>query len=126
MAALTAFKQSRYADCVILLLPQLEAGLRLLFTTTNKCPNRLLTAESSAFYTTFDEMLTKYLDNEEINELPSVLEEPAMEFLWDFLNHQEGPRIRDHLSHGEINLISQRNSQSVDGVCNYTTLQVLK
>ncbi|XP_031469282.1 endoplasmic reticulum membrane-associated RNA degradation protein [Phasianus colchicus] len=104
MAALTAFKQSRYADCVILLLPQLEAGLRLLFTTTNKCPNRLLTAESSAFYTTFDEMLTKHLDNEEINQLPSVLEEPAMEFLWDYLNHQEGPRIRDHLSHGEINL----------------------
>lgn len=27
-----------------------------------------------------------------------------MEFLWDFLNHQEGPRIRDRLSHGEINL----------------------
>ncbi|XP_052551433.1 endoplasmic reticulum membrane-associated RNA degradation protein [Tympanuchus pallidicinctus] len=104
MAALTAFKQSRYADCVILLLPQLEAGLRLLFTTTNNCPNRLLTAESSAFYTTFDEMLTKHLDNEEINQLPSVLEDPAMEFLWDFLNHQEGPRIRDHLSHGEINL----------------------
>uniref|UniRef100_A0A8B9CRH2 ER membrane associated RNA degradation n=1 Tax=Anser brachyrhynchus TaxID=132585 RepID=A0A8B9CRH2_9AVES len=104
MAALTAFKQSRYADCVILLLPQLEVGLRLLFTTTNKCPNRLLTAEPSALYTTFDEMLKKHLDNEEINQLPSVLEEPAMEFLWDFLNHQEGPRIRDHLSHGEINL----------------------
>ncbi|KFQ91629.1 hypothetical protein Y956_02961, partial [Nipponia nippon] len=106
IAALTAFKQSRYADCVILLLPQLEAGLRLLFTTMNKCPNRLLTAEPSAFYTTFDEMLAKYLDNEEVNQLPAVLEEPAMasEFLWDFLNHQEGPRIRDRLSHGEINL----------------------
>ncbi|NWY31225.1 EMARD protein, partial [Pheucticus melanocephalus] len=110
MAALTAFKQSRYADSVILLLPQLEAGLRLLFTTTNKCPNRLLTAESSALYTTFDEMLAKHLDNEEVNQLPVVLEEPAMEsifesdFLWDFLNHQEGPRIRDRLSHGEINL----------------------
>ncbi|XP_074024622.1 endoplasmic reticulum membrane-associated RNA degradation protein [Numenius arquata] len=104
MAALTAFKQSRYADCVILLLPQLEVGLRLLFTTTNKCPNRLLTAEPSALYTTFDEMLAKHLDNEEANQLPAVLEEPAMEFLWDFLNHQEGPRIRDRLSHGEINL----------------------
>ncbi|KAM6279939.1 endoplasmic reticulum membrane-associated RNA degradation protein [Porphyrio hochstetteri] len=103
MAALTAFKQSRYADCVILLLPQLEVGLRLLFTTTNKCPNRMLTAEPSALYTTFDEMLAKHLDNE-INQLPAVLEEPAMEFLWDFLNHQEGPRIRDRLSHGEINL----------------------
>ncbi|XP_071405590.1 endoplasmic reticulum membrane-associated RNA degradation protein isoform X2 [Pithys albifrons albifrons] len=94
ISALTAFKQSRYADSVILLLPQLEAGLRLLFTTTNKCPNRLLTAE----------MLAKYLDSEEINQLPVVLGEPAMEFLWDFLNHQEGPRIRDRLSHGEINL----------------------
>ncbi|NWR35113.1 EMARD protein, partial [Tachuris rubrigastra] len=106
IAALTAFKQSRYADSVILLLPQLEVGLRLLFTKTNKCPNRLLTAESSAFYTTFDEMLAKHLDNEEVNQLPVVLEEPAMasEFLWDFLNHQEGPRIRDRLSHGEINL----------------------
>ncbi|NXJ29404.1 EMARD protein, partial [Dicrurus megarhynchus] len=106
IAALTAFKKSKYADSVILLLPQLEVGLRLLFTTTNKCPNRLLTAESSALYTTFDEMLAKHLDNEEVNQLPVVLEEPAMasDFLWDFLNHQEGPRIRDRLSHGEINL----------------------
>ncbi|NXH23816.1 EMARD protein, partial [Myiagra hebetior] len=106
ITALTAFKQSKYADSVILLLPQLEVGLRLLFTTTNKCPNRLLTAESSTLYTTFDEMLAKHLDNEEVNQLPVVLEEPAMasDFLWDFLNHQEGPRIRDRLSHGEINL----------------------
>ncbi|XP_077638229.1 endoplasmic reticulum membrane-associated RNA degradation protein isoform X2 [Lonchura striata] len=104
IAALTAFKQNRYADSVILLIPQLEVGLRVLFTTTNKCPNRLLTAESSALYTTFDEMLAKHLDNEEVNQLPVVLEEPAMDFLWDFLNHQEGPRIRDRLSHGEINL----------------------
>lgn len=26
------------------------------------------------------------------------------EILWDLLNHQEGPRIRDHLSHGELDL----------------------
>ncbi|XP_067391978.1 endoplasmic reticulum membrane-associated RNA degradation protein isoform X3 [Emydura macquarii macquarii] len=104
VAALTAFRQHRYADCVILLLPQLENGLRLLFTTVNKCPNRLLTAESSSLYTTFDEMLTKQLNDKEINQLPLILGEPAMEFLWDFLNHQEGPRVRDHLSHGEINL----------------------
>ncbi|XP_032072595.1 endoplasmic reticulum membrane-associated RNA degradation protein isoform X3 [Thamnophis elegans] len=71
IAAITSFQQARYADCVILLLPQLEGGLRVLFTAVNKCPSRLMTAE---------------------------------EFLWDFLNHQEGPRVRDHLSHGEINL----------------------
>ncbi|XP_074846323.1 endoplasmic reticulum membrane-associated RNA degradation protein isoform X2 [Carettochelys insculpta] len=104
IAAVTAFRQHRYADCVILLLPQLENGLRLLFTTVNKCPHRLLTAESSSLYTTFDEMLTKHLNDKEINQLPLILGEPAMEFLWDFLNHQEGPRVRDHLSHGEVNL----------------------
>ncbi|NXN32647.1 EMARD protein, partial [Nycticryphes semicollaris] len=107
MAALTAFKQSRYADCVILLLPQLEVGLRLLFTNTNKCPNRLLTAEVKFLSkVNYDSMLAKHMDNEEVNQLPAVLGEPAMasEFLWDFLNHQEGPRIRDRLSHGEINL----------------------
>ncbi|XP_054857165.1 endoplasmic reticulum membrane-associated RNA degradation protein [Eublepharis macularius] len=102
--ALTSFRQHRYADSVILLLPQLENGLRLLFTTVNKCPSRLITAESSSQYTTFDEMLAKQFNNEEVNKLPLVLGESAMEFLWDFLNHQEGPRIRDHLSHGEINL----------------------
>ncbi|XP_060097449.1 endoplasmic reticulum membrane-associated RNA degradation protein-like [Heteronotia binoei] len=104
ITALTLFRQHRYADCVILLLPQLESGLRLLFTTVNRCPSRLITAESSSLYTTFDEMLAKQLGNEEVNKLPSVLGDSAMEFLWDFLNHQEGPRIRDHLSHGEISL----------------------
>ncbi|XP_025050703.1 endoplasmic reticulum membrane-associated RNA degradation protein isoform X1 [Alligator sinensis] len=104
ISALTAFRQHRYADCITLLLPQLETGLRLLFTTVNKCPSRLLTAEPSSLYTTLDEMLAKQLTDEEINQLPLILGEPAVEFLWDFLNHQEGPRVRDHLSHGEINL----------------------
>ncbi|XP_067901579.1 endoplasmic reticulum membrane-associated RNA degradation protein-like isoform X2 [Heterodontus francisci] len=79
--ALAAYKNHRFADCVILLLPQLEMGLRKFFTTVNNCPNRLLTAESTTLYTTFDE-----------------------EILWDLLNHQEGPRLRDHLSHGELDL----------------------
>ncbi|XP_058145705.1 endoplasmic reticulum membrane-associated RNA degradation protein isoform X1 [Dasypus novemcinctus] len=102
--AIIKFKSHRFADCAILLLIQLETGLRNVFATINKCPKRLLTAESTALYTTFDEILAKELNDGKINQLPLFLGEPAMEFLWDFLNHQEGPRIRDHLSHGEINL----------------------
>ncbi|XP_066228920.1 endoplasmic reticulum membrane-associated RNA degradation protein [Saccopteryx leptura] len=102
--ALIKFKSHRFADCAVLLLMQLETGLRNVFATVNKCPKRLLTAESTALYTTFDEILAKHLNDGEINQLPLFLGEPAMEFLWDFLNHQEGPRVRDHLSHGEINL----------------------
>ncbi|XP_066472672.1 endoplasmic reticulum membrane-associated RNA degradation protein [Tiliqua scincoides] len=104
ITALTSFKQNRYADCIILLLPQLESGLRLLFTTVNKCPSRLMTAESFSLYTTLDEILAKELSNEEVNQLPLLLGESRMAFLLDFLNHQEGPRVRDHLSHGEIRL----------------------
>ncbi|XP_007643977.1 endoplasmic reticulum membrane-associated RNA degradation protein isoform X4 [Cricetulus griseus] len=102
--AVTKFKLHRFADCTMLLLSQLEAGLRRVFAAVNKCPDRLLTAESTILYTTFDEILAKHLKDGNINQLPHFLGDPAMEFLWDFLNYQEGPRIRDRLSHGEINL----------------------
>lgn len=35
----------RFADCAVLLLTQLETGLRGLFAKVNGCPRRLLTAE---------------------------------------------------------------------------------
>ena len=35
----------RFADCAILLLMQLETGLRRVFAEVNECPKRLLTAE---------------------------------------------------------------------------------
>ncbi|XP_023377506.1 endoplasmic reticulum membrane-associated RNA degradation protein [Pteropus vampyrus] len=103
--ALIKFKSHRFADCAMLLLTQLETGLRNVFATVNKCPRRLLTAESTALYTTFDEVI--------ILTYPEVCVTPwsqpaggnkSKEFLWDFLNHQEGPRVRDHLSHGEVSL----------------------
>ncbi|XP_046305250.1 endoplasmic reticulum membrane-associated RNA degradation protein isoform X2 [Marmota monax] len=103
--ALTKFTSHRFADCTILLLSQLEAGLRRVFAAVNQCPDRLLTAESTTLYTTFDEILAKHMNDGRINQLPLFLGEPAMEFLWDFLNHQEGPRLRDRLSHGEIDLL---------------------
>ncbi|MEE6475429.1 hypothetical protein FKM82_010746 [Ascaphus truei] len=76
--AIIAFRQGRYADCAILLLPQLETGLRLIFTTVNKCPHRMLTAESSTLYTTFDEVLAKQLNSDSDNQVPLTLGEPAM------------------------------------------------
>ncbi|XP_069866429.1 endoplasmic reticulum membrane-associated RNA degradation protein isoform X5 [Dipodomys merriami] len=102
--ALAKFRSHRFADCAILLLTQLEMGLRRVFAAVNQCPDRLLTAESRTLYTTFDEILAKHLGDGRVNQLPLFLGEPAMEFLWDLLNHQEGPRLRDRLSHGEINI----------------------
>ncbi|XP_020736260.2 endoplasmic reticulum membrane-associated RNA degradation protein isoform X5 [Odocoileus virginianus] len=77
--ALTKLKSHRFADCAILLLVQLETGLRKVFAEVNECPKRLLTAESTALYTTFDEILAKHLNDGKINQLPVFLGEPAME-----------------------------------------------
>lgn len=123
--ALIRFKSHRFADCAMLLLMQLETGLRHLFATINKCPQRLLTAESTALYTTFNEILAKHLNDGEINQLPLFLGEPAMEFLWDFLNHQQGPRVRDHLSHGEINL-SEFPKGITDQLLAFSTVLLLR
>ncbi|XP_023567765.1 endoplasmic reticulum membrane-associated RNA degradation protein isoform X4 [Octodon degus] len=46
--ALIKFKAHRFADCTMLLLTQLEAGLRRVFAAVNKCPDTLLTAEEEA------------------------------------------------------------------------------
>ncbi|XP_063564083.1 endoplasmic reticulum membrane-associated RNA degradation protein isoform X4 [Gorilla gorilla gorilla] len=67
--ALVKFKSHRFADCAILLLTQLETGLRNVFATLNRCPKRLLTAE----------ILAKHLNDGKINQLPLFLGEPAME-----------------------------------------------
>nr|XP_035960259.1 endoplasmic reticulum membrane-associated RNA degradation protein isoform X9 [Halichoerus grypus] len=47
-AALIGFRSHRFADCAMLLLTQLETGLRRVFATVNQCPKRLLTAEEKA------------------------------------------------------------------------------
>nr|XP_012321350.1 endoplasmic reticulum membrane-associated RNA degradation protein isoform X2 [Aotus nancymaae] len=123
--ALIKFRSQRFADCAILLLAQLETGLRNVFATLNRCPKRLLTAESTALYTTFDEILAKHLNDGKINQLPLFLGEPAMEFLWDFLNHQEGPRLRDHLSHGEINL-HEFSKETADQLLAFSVVLLLR
>ncbi|XP_061405706.1 LOW QUALITY PROTEIN: endoplasmic reticulum membrane-associated RNA degradation protein [Lethenteron reissneri] len=100
-AAVQAYRHHRFFDCVVLLLPQLEMGLRATFARVNSCPERLLTAESTVLYTTFDEILEDTFNGGN-NLLPEELGNPLMDILLDLLSYQEGPRLRDHLSHGEV------------------------
>ncbi|KAG0418165.1 hypothetical protein HPB47_005082, partial [Ixodes persulcatus] len=79
------YNESRYDESLVLVLPQVECILRVLFTVANDCPWRLLTAEMSTLYTTLDEEI--YLD------------------LFAYL---EGPRLRVRISHGEADLSSIR------------------
>ncbi|XP_078671984.1 endoplasmic reticulum membrane-associated RNA degradation protein-like [Branchiostoma floridae x Branchiostoma belcheri] len=102
--ALEKFSDQSYGHCLLLLLPQLEHGLRRVFAVVNNCPQRMLTAESSVLYTTFDEILSPTLQDGSTNLMSSELGDSYMELLLDLLVHPEGPRVRDHTSHGELDL----------------------
>ena len=77
--------------------------LRSVFCWVNKCPDRVLTAESTAFYTTLDEILSENI-NDKKNEIRTILGDSTIIMLQDIFVLQKGPRIRDKVSHGECDL----------------------
>lgn len=54
---LLKYKKKEYDDCIVLLLPQLECSLRVIYATVNNCQERILTAEVTYLYTTLEEIL---------------------------------------------------------------------
>ncbi|XP_066958345.1 endoplasmic reticulum membrane-associated RNA degradation protein-like isoform X2 [Macrobrachium rosenbergii] len=62
---LNLLDEERYGLCLTLLLPMLECSMRCLFAVVNEEATRILTAENSSFYTTFDEILQLYYKNGE-------------------------------------------------------------
>ncbi|XP_065919650.1 endoplasmic reticulum membrane-associated RNA degradation protein-like isoform X2 [Dysidea avara] len=102
--AINEYCSGQYHISTPLLLSEMEHSLRRVFVCVNKCPHRLLTAESTQLYTTFDEMMIHRLDDGSTNQLVQELGAPYMEMLLDLLVHPEGPRLRDHISHGEVDV----------------------
>ena len=102
--------KNKFRQSLNLLIPEWECQSRLLFTLVNTCPDRSMTAENDTLYTTFDEMLAKVRTdpenpNEEVeNLLPITIGDQHMELLLDCLILPEGPRLRDKISHGEIDV----------------------
>ncbi|XP_055957306.1 endoplasmic reticulum membrane-associated RNA degradation protein isoform X2 [Patella vulgata] len=102
--AFSYYNKQKYGYCVVLLWPLIEHSLRCLFAEVNGCPHRVLTAESTVLYTTFDEMLCKMVSVDQENHLIKKLGQPCMDLLMDLLVYPTGPRLRDRLSHGETNI----------------------
>ncbi|XP_075220213.1 endoplasmic reticulum membrane-associated RNA degradation protein-like isoform X2 [Lycorma delicatula] len=116
--AFNNFVDCRYGECLLVLLPQVEHLLRTIYCHVNACPNRLLTAEATDFYTTLDEILSppdKGCNNQIIETLGSNL----VEVLEDILFYLEGPRIRDKISHGEFNVYDNNKSDVTFVISNH-------
>lgn len=100
---LLKYKKKEYDDCIVLLLPQLECSLRVIYATVNNCQERILTAEVTSLYTTLEEILHDCVLDKP-NMVLQILGENYKEVLLDLFFYPEGPRIRDRVSHGEVNL----------------------
>ncbi|XP_044733320.1 endoplasmic reticulum membrane-associated RNA degradation protein-like [Chrysoperla carnea] len=88
---------------ILLFLPQFEHFMRKYFCDKNGMPDRVKSAESDAFYITLDDIFEFRLKNNDINEIYTEFEEDILVFYHDLFAFQDGPRIRDKFSHGEVN-----------------------
>ena len=95
------YQAGEFRNSLVLLVLMWEPILRCRFVEWNDCAERLLTAESDEFYTTFDTFLKRDFGKER-NRLPERLGRDHAELLFDLLVLPRGPRLRDKLSHGEI------------------------
>ena len=108
--ALNLYCQQQYGECTVILLTQMEHLLRCVFCYANNCSERIICAENDKLFTTFDEILGKEVVSLEglksPNKLPEAVGKGLFMMLLDLLIYPDGPRLRDHLSHGEIALSS--------------------
>jgi len=115
--SLELYASCQYGECVVVLLPQLELALRRVFVAVNGCSNRILTAENSVLYTTFDEILDKLLPDGSENQLISAIGKPSLTLLLDCFNYPLGPCVRNHISHGEVLLADVSKDTALHLIC---------
>ena len=96
--------EGHFGAASILILPLLETMMRRLFVLENKCPQRMMTAENDQLYTTFTEIFSQNLGEGVVNRFVETVGEPFLELMFDLFVLPDGPRLRDKLGHGELDL----------------------
>ena len=114
---LELYASCQYGECVVVLLPQLELALRRVFIAVNECSHRILTAENTVLYTTLDEILDKLLPDGSENRLISAVGKSYLTLLLDCFHYPLGPRMRDHISHGEVLLTDISKDAALHLIC---------
>ena len=83
------------------------------------------TAESDELYITFDEILSQTVGERE-NQFPKIIGNRHMELFFDLLVLPEGPRIRDKVSHGEIDSNDVHSKKSIQIITlSYLTIHTI-
>jgi len=105
--AFDLYNENKFGFCIAIIFPQLESCLRFIYSTVNGMTCRIMTAIAKEYYTTFAEILSQTLpDSEEKNAIHTIFDQSLIELLLDIIIIPEGPRIRDKLSHGQIDIFA--------------------
>eukprot|EP01119_Soliformovum_irregulare_P004941 TRINITY_DN1615_c3_g1_i1.p1 TRINITY_DN1615_c3_g1~~TRINITY_DN1615_c3_g1_i1.p1 ORF type:complete len:694 (+),score=255.05 TRINITY_DN1615_c3_g1_i1:153-2234(+) len=119
--AIGKFLEKDYLSFMLLLAPQLEHSLRLLFSVINEVHEKVTTAESDVVYITLKSLLSPYLDRAAFletatwnlpmgiptgpktrNRMVGILGKDMMHILADLLYWPMGPCLRDRFSHATV------------------------
>ncbi|XP_053948149.1 endoplasmic reticulum membrane-associated RNA degradation protein-like [Anastrepha ludens] len=110
------YKQQQYWKLVMLILPQIELLLRLIYAQVN---NFDVTAKLSEYYITMDSIFETdvpckktNINNNLLNE--RVVSEELLKFVYDLFIAPNGPRLRDKISHGEVDITEIDNVELCD------------
>lgn len=92
------YLQKNYWRCAILILPQIELVLRKMYGEAN---NFDISAKLNEYYITMNSIFESTNNNQLLN---SDLSKRTLHFLYDIFISPFGMRIRDKISHGEVDL----------------------
>jgi hypothetical protein len=95
----------RRLESLALLFASLEHALRIVYCRENQCPQLQLTADSVTLYTTMETFIratVSELNPVQPNRRVALLGKGPLLALMDLMFLPAGPRLRDRLSHGQL------------------------
>lgn len=95
------YRNGCFYHCVSMALPQLEMYLRRLY---GKLYRIIPNAKINEYYIIMDTIVAEYDTDGVRNKIHDYYSPALLELVYDLLSAMGGPRIRDKLSHGELNL----------------------
>jgi hypothetical protein len=99
--AIDFYVQEKYFHFLVCIFPLIEHSIRRIYVCANQVEDRLLTAEKDALYTTLDILLDTRQGTQ--NKIFEEIGPALCNYLFDlFVWTDSGLRIRDHVSHGNV------------------------
>nr|XP_036221061.1 endoplasmic reticulum membrane-associated RNA degradation protein isoform X2 [Bactrocera oleae] len=100
------YERKKFWNFVILIIPQIELLLRLIYAQAN---NFDVTAKLDEYYITLDSIFESNVTTEGTNSRNqlingNVLSKDLLSLTYDLFIAPNGPRVRDKISHGEIDI----------------------